>query len=107
MAQHQQKLVHIHDVTSAAAAGAVAIATGFLINSDNNPSLAVARQECTCEVNGADPSANFRWWLTAITTAGFTFNWAGCTAGNVCNLHVVAHVYHSICFDISSAVSPY
>jgi len=106
MVQHQQKLVHIHDINSAAAAGAVAIATGFLLNADNNPSLPVARQECTCEVNGADPGANFRWWLTAITTAGFVFNWTGGNQG-VCNFRIVAHVFHSICFDISSQQTMY
>lgn len=104
---HQQKLVHVRDITSAAAAGAVYVGTGFLINADNNPSLPVARQEVTCEVSGADPSADFRWWLTAVTTSGFYFWWAGLTGGNVCNLRVVAHVFHSICFDISSAVPPY
>jgi len=107
MAQHQQKLVHIADLTNIAAAGAQAIATGFLINADNNPSLAVARQECTCEANGADPGAGFRWWLTAITTLGFTFNWAGANAGAGVNLRIVAHVFHSICFDISSEQIPY
>ena len=98
---HQQKLVHIRDLTSIAAQGAQAITTGFLLNADNNPSLAVARQECTVEVYGADPGATWRWWLTNITTTGLTVNWAGANAG-VCNLHIVAHVFHSICFDLSS-----
>ena len=103
---HQQKLVHIQEITHIAAAGAQAVATGFLIDSDNVTSLAVARHEATVEVNGGDPSATFRWWLTAITTAGFVVNWAGATGGGE-NLHVVAHVFHSICFDISSSESPY
>lgn len=106
MVQHQQKLVHIQDITSAGAAGAAYVATGFLLNADNNPSLAVARQETTCEVNAADPGGTFRWWLTAITTAGFWFNWAGMNAG-VCNMRIVSHVFHSICFDISSQLQPY
>lgn len=106
MVQHQQKLVHIADVNNIPAAGAQAVATGFLINADNNPSLAVARQECTVEANGGDPGGTFRWWLTAITTAGFILNWAGANPG-VCNLRCVSHVFHSICFDISSEQQMY
>jgi len=106
MVLHQQKLVHIHDLTSVGAAGAAAVATGFLINADNNPSLPVARQEVTSEVSGADPGGTSRWWLTNITAAGFVYNWAGFNAG-VCNIRIVAHVFHSICFDISSQMPPY
>ena len=103
---HQQKLVHVADITHIAAAGNQVIATGFLLNAQNEPSLAVARQETTVEVYGADPSATFRWWTTAITTAGFTINWAGAAGGGE-NLRVVSHVFHSICFDISSQQQPY
>lgn len=103
---HQQKLIHIQDFTSIAAANAVVIATGLLIDADNNPSLPVAPQRITVEAYGADPGATSRWWTTAKTTAGFTLNWAGYNAG-VLNLHVVASLRHSICFDISSESAMY
>jgi len=102
---HQQKLVHIQDLTGIAANNAVAIATGFLLDAQNEPSLALARHETTVEVYGGDPSGTWRWWLTNITVNGFTLNWAGANAG--VNLHIVSHVFHSICFDISSAERPY
>ena len=105
---HQQKLVHIRDITSAAAAASVYVATGFLINADNNPSLPVARQEVTVELScAANPHGPvFEWWLSGITTAGFTFNWQGLNPG-IANIRIVAHVFHSICFDISDEVPPY
>ena len=105
--QHNQKLVHIRDLTSVAAGPAyVYVATGFLINADNNPSLPVARQEVSVEISGSDPGVDARWWLTGITTAGFTFRWQGFNPG-VCNIRIVAHVFHSICFDISDVTPPY
>jgi len=103
---HQQKLVHIVDITSIAANGNQVIATGFQLAADNEPALAVARQETTHEIMAADPSEDSRVWSTAITTAGFTINWAGFNAA-VCDLRVVSHVFHSICFDISTVQSPY
>ena len=100
---HQQKLVHIHESTSVGAAGNVGVVTGFLLDTAMYPaqplgSLAVARQETTVEIYGADPGATSRWWTT--------LNWAGFNAG-FCNLHVVSHVFHSICFDISSVQQQY
>jgi len=103
---HQQKLVHIVDITSVAAAGNQVIATAFLLDGISAASVPVARQETTVEIYGADPGANSRWWTTVITTAGFTFNWAGLNPG-VCNIRIVSHVFHSICFDISSVTPPY
>ena len=102
---HQQKLVHIQDITGIGAANGVAIACGLQYDANNEPALAIPRHECTVEVHGGDPSGTWRWWLTAITPAGFTLNWAGATPG--VNLHVVARIFHSICFDISSAEQPY
>jgi hypothetical protein len=105
----QQKLIHIQDLTSIAANGNQVIATGLQIDTAaNHPTaLAVMPQRVTVEPYGADPGANFRWWETARTTAGFTLNWAGNGSPAQLNLHIVASLRHSICFDISSAVSPY
>ena len=103
---HQQKLVHIADITTIGAAGNQVIATAFLLDGITAASVPVARQETTVECYGADPGATSRWWTTAITTAGFTLNWAGYNAG-VTNLRIVSHVFHSICFDISSVTPPY
>ena len=99
---HQQKLVHITDLTNVASSGNQAITTNlYLAGGVYDPAVKVAPHEITCEVNGADPGTNFRWWTTSKTTSGFTFNWAG--ASNTPNLRIVAHVFHSICFDVSSA----
>jgi len=104
---YQQKLIHIHTITDAGASGAAAVTTGFRIVNEQQPSgMALARQNVSVEVSGADPGATFRWWLTAISTTGFTFNWAGANAG-VCDIRVVAQVFHSICFDISTVQSQY
>jgi len=104
---YQQKLIHIHTITAAGANGAAAVATGFRIVNEQQPNgMALARQNVSVEVSAADPSGTFRWWLTAITTAGFTFNWAGANAG-VCDIRVVAQVFHSICFDISTVQAQY
>jgi hypothetical protein len=103
---HQQKLVHIQEIPGAAANGAAVIATGFRIDDPVAAnSYAVARHQISVEIFGGDPSVDFRWWTTAVTTAGFTFNWAGLTAG--VTIRIVAHVFHSICFDISTAQPPY
>lgn len=104
---HQQKLVHVQVLTSVVAAGNQAVAAGLQIDDANlTDAYSVAPHLIICEVGAADPGATSRWWITNRLTTGFTFNWAGFNPG-VCNLRVVARVFHSICFDISSEQVPY
>ena len=104
---HQQKLVHVQNLTSVAEDGNQAVVTGFQIDDvADTDAYAVAPHILTCETQAADPGEDSRWWTTARTTAGFTFNWAGYNEG-VCNLRIVARIYHSICFDVSSEQPPY
>ena len=102
---HQQKLVHVQVLTNVAEDGNQVVATGFLID-DPSGAYPVEPQLITHEINAADPGEDSRCWTTAKTTAGFTFNWAGFNVG-VCNIRVVARIFHSICFDISSSQQPY
>lgn len=102
----QQKLFHVHLITGAAANGNVAITTNLrLVVLNNSASQQVAPDVITAEVRGGDPGATSRWWLTAITTAGFTFNWAGFNAG--LDIRITAGKRHSICYDLSMTQAQY
>lgn len=104
---HQQKLVHIQEIDVPAMAGALVINTLFHIDDVTQPdSYHVARHEVTVECIGGDPGADFRWWTTAVGLNSFTFNWDFGQRASV-RLRIVAHIFHSICFDISTAQPPY
>lgn len=103
---HQQKLVYIQEIPAAGANGALVVTPGFHLDDVRlTDSYHVARHEVKVEIIGADPSNAFRWWTTNVGVTTFTFNWAGLGAG--CTIRLSAHVFHSICFDISTAQPPY
>jgi len=108
---HQQKLVHIQEITGIAAGGQVVpIAPGLQFDANNEPALAAVRHKMTVEINGADPGANFRWYnLVQPTAALVTLVFADTLGGYNAryNAHVMIKLFHSICFDISSAEQPY
>jgi hypothetical protein len=103
---HQQKLVHIQDITGVApGGGGTGIIPGLQYDANNEPALSVYRHKTTVEVYGADPGGDFRWFTTVFIANTFTL-WYMSTNGGY-NLHIVTKIFHSICFDISSAEQPY
>jgi len=103
---YQQKLFHVHYASGVGAADAVVITTNLrLVILSSAASLQVAPDVITHEFRGGDPSATSRVWYTAPTTAGFTANWAGVTAG--IDIRFTAGKRHSICYDLSITQSPY
>ena len=104
---HQQKLRHIADYTNVAAANAVVINHGLLLDADNHPSLAVVPLMLDHFFYGADPSATSRLWWTAIGAANATLNWAGVTNLGGTNIRVMIYIPHSICMDYSSQEKMY
>jgi hypothetical protein len=103
---HQQKLVHIQDSTGLPAGGVlVVISPGLQYDANNEPALAVARHKTTVEVNGADPGADFRWFTLGVTATQILLSLFSTPGGY--NVHIVTKIFHSICFDISSAEQPY
>ena len=104
---HQQKLVHIQDVTGIAAGGQlVQINPGLQYDANNEPALAVTRHKMTVEIYGSDPGADFRWYLLIPPTPTNVILILQATLGGY-NAHVMIKLFHSICFDISSAEQPY
>jgi len=60
---HQQKLVHIQDITGVPPGGGfTGIVPGLMYNAQNEPSLALARHKTSVEAYGADPGGDFRWY---------------------------------------------
>jgi len=82
------------------------MAPGLMLNAQNEPSLAVARHKMTVEAYGADPGGDYRWYCWAQPTAAQVVLIVVSTNGGY-NLHIVIKLFHSICFDISSAERPY
>jgi hypothetical protein len=105
---HQQKLVHIQDVTGVPPGGGlVQINPGLRINTQSNPNnINVVRHKMSVEVNGADPGNDYRWYLLLPPTATQVLLVLASTNGGY-NAHIVIKLFHSICFDISSAEKPY
>jgi hypothetical protein len=104
---HQQKLVHIQEITGIAAGGQVVpIAPGLQYDANNEPALAAVRHKMTVEINGTDPGADFRWFNLLPPTAALVVLAFAATLGGY-NAHVMIKLFHSICFDISSAEQPY
>ena len=103
---HQQKLVHIQEITGAVAGGAVVvIIPGLQYDANNEPALSVTRHKTTVEVNGSDPGGDFRWYTALVNPGGFFLFYAATLGGY--NMHLMTKVFHSLCFDISSAEQPY
>ena len=42
----------------------------------------------------SDPGTAFRWWISALNSTTYTFNWAGANAG--VQIDVTAQIIHSI-----------
>ena len=104
---HQQKLISIVDINNVAAAGAGVVLHNLHLSADCEPALAVAPIKFACIPSGADPSGTFRWWITNVTTANYTANWAGCTNLGGVSLRFIAQMYHSICYDYNYTERPY
>jgi len=84
----------------------VQINPGLMYNAQNEPSLALTRHKMSVEIYGADPGNDFRWYLLIPPTPTQVLLIFAATNGGY-NAHVVIKVFHSICFDISSAERPY
>ena len=104
---HQQKLVHIQEITGVTAGGQILVINpGLQYDANNEPALAVTRHKMTVEINGSDPGGDFRWFnIIPPTPTQIVLDLVATLGGY--NAHVMIKLFHSICFDISSAEQPY
>ena len=104
---HQQKLIHITDISNAPSPGQMTITHGLHLSADQEPALAIAPINFNCIPMGGDPGANFRWWVTGVNTVTYTANWSASAPSTIPQLRFIAQMYHSICYDYNYTERPY